>query len=537
MIKLRHNIVRGLAAAALLSVAAMPGAKAESVLRVGMTAADIPLTTGQADQGSEGLRFMGYTVYESLIQWDLSSSEEASKLIPALAESWAVDPENDKRWIFNIRKGVKFHDGSEFTADDAIWNFEKILNPDAPQYDPKQAAQGRGRIPTVESYSAIDPYTLEITTKIPEAFLPYQIAWIVNSSPRRWEELDGDWEAFATNPSGTGPWKLDILVTRERAELVKNEDYWDETRIPKTDRVVLLPLPEANSRVAALRSGQVDWIEAPPPDAVPSLEGAGFEIVTNVYPHNWQWHFSRADGSPWNDIKVRQAANLALDRDGLYQLLGGLMQQAKGMVPASSPWFGKPEFDVRYDPEAALALLEEAGFGPDNPVKAKALVSASGSGQMQPLPMNEFIQQSLGEVGIEVELEVVEWNTLLSMWRAGAKDPASQGAHSINVSYFSQDPFTALVRHLDSTLVNPNGTNWGWYQEEDMDAMFNEVRQTFDPVEQDAFVAKIHEKFVNEALFLFVAHDLNPRAISPKVQGFVQAQNWYQDLTPITMAE
>jgi ABC-type transport system substrate-binding protein len=286
-----------------------------------------------------------------------------------------------------------------------------------------------------------------------------------------------------------------------------------------------------------LRSGQVDWIEAPPPDAVPSLEAAGFQIVTNVYPHNWQWHFSMLLDSPWTDVRVRKAANLALDRDGLYQLLGGLMQPAKGMVPTSSPWFGEPEFDVVYDPAAAKALLAEAGYGPDNPVKAKALISASGSGQMQPLPMNEFIQQSLGEVGIEIELEVVEWNTLLSMWRAGAKDPASLGAHSINVSYFSQDPFTALVRHLDSTLVNPNGTNWGWYQNPEMDALFTKSRTTFDPDEQNAVVAEIHEKFVDEALFLFVAHDLNPRALAPKVKGFVQGQNWYQDLTPITIEE
>jgi ABC-type transport system substrate-binding protein len=529
--------MRALALLSLMLLTAAGAARAETVLRIGMTAADIPLTTGQADQGSEGLRFMGYTVYESLIQWDLSSSEQASKLIPALAESWEVDPADNQRWIFKIREGVTFHDGSPFTAEDVIWNFEKILNPDARQYDPKQAAQGRGRIPTIESYKALDPYTLEIRTTIPEAFLPYQLAWIVNSSPRRWEELDGDWEKVASNPSGTGPWKLDAFVPRERAELVKNEAYWDSSRIPKTDRVVLLPLPEANSRVAALRSGQVDWIEAPPPDAVPSLEAAGFQIVTNVYPHNWQWHFSMLPDSPWTDVRVRKAANLALDRDGLYQLLGGVMQPAKGMVPTSSPWFGEPEFDVVYDPAAAKALLAEAGYGPDNPVKAKALISASGSGQMQPLPMNEFIQQSLGEVGIEIELEVVEWNTLLSMWRAGAKDPASLGAHSINVSYFSQDPFTALVRHLDSTLVNPNGTNWGWYQNPEMDALFTKSRTTFDPDEQNAVVAEIHEKFVDEALFLFVAHDLNPRALAPKVKGFVQAQNWYQDLTPITIEE
>ena len=96
------------------------------------------------------------------------------------------------------------------------------------------------------------------------------------SSPAQWEKVGKSWDAFARTPSGTGPWKLDKFVPRERAELVPNKDYWDKARVPKLDRLVLLPLPEANSRVAALRSGQVDWIEAPPPDAIPSLKSAGF---------------------------------------------------------------------------------------------------------------------------------------------------------------------------------------------------------------------------------------------------------------------
>ncbi len=77
------------------------------------------------------------------------------------------------------------------------------------------------------------------------------------------------------------------FVPRERLELAPNKEYWDKGRVPKLDRMVLVPLPEANARVAALRSGQVDWIEAPAPDAVPSLKAAGFALVTNLYPHNW----------------------------------------------------------------------------------------------------------------------------------------------------------------------------------------------------------------------------------------------------------
>ena len=510
---------------------------AGGTLRIGMTASDIPLTTGQADNGGEGMRFMGYTVYDGLVNWDLSNSDKPSDLVPGLAASYGVDPADASktRWIFKLRQGVKFHDGSEFTAESVVWNFDKLLTNGAPQFDQRQSAQGRSRIPSVATYKAIDKYTLEIVTKTPDATLPYQLAWFMISSPAQWEKLGKSWDAFAKEPSGTGPWKLTLFVPRERAEMVPNPDYWDKPRVPKLDKLVLLPLPEANARVAALRAGQVDWIEAPAPDAVDSLKKAGFQIITNSYPHNWTWHLSRAPGSPWNDIRVRKAANLAIDRDGMKELLGGLMIPAEGFFPPDHQWFGHPKFKVKYDPAEAKKLLAEAGYGPSKPLVVKTLISASGSGQMSPLPMNEFIQQNLADVGIKVEYDVVDWNQMINIWRAGALDPASKGDQAINYSYFIQDPFTGLVRHLHCDLRPPKGTNWGLYCDPEMDKLLDEVKTTFDPKEQTAVLQKVHEKYVDDALFLMVTHDVNGRAISPKVKGFVQAKNWFQDFSPITM--
>jgi ABC-type transport system substrate-binding protein len=530
----RRALARLTALGLLMAIGSSP-VLAQGTLRIGMTAADIPLTTGQTDQGGEGMRFMGYTVYDGLLNWDLSSADKPSVLVPGLATAWKVDDGDKTRWVFTLRDGVKFHDGSDFKADAVVWNLDKLLNDKSPQYDSKQAAQGRSRIPSVKSYKVLDDHTVEIRTATPDAFLPYQIGWVMMSSPARWEKVGRDWNKFAQTPSGTGPWKLTSFVPQTRAELVPNKDYWDKTRIPKLDKLVLLPIPEAATRTAALRSGQVDWIEAPSPDAVPSLEKAGFKIVTNAYPHNWTWHLSRIDGSPWNDIRVRKAANLAIDRNGLKVLLNGLMIPAKGFVVPGSPWFGHPSFDVKFDPEAAKKLLAEAGYGPSKPVNVKILISASGSGQMQPLPMNEYIQQNLAEVGIKVDFDVVEWNTMINMWRAGAKSETVHGANGLNFTYFIQDPFTAFIRHVDSKLVAPNGTNWGYYIDPAMDALLGKARTTFDPAAQDQVLQQIHEKIVDEALFLFVTHDVNPRAMSSKVTGFVQAQNWFQDFSPISM--
>lgn len=520
--------------AAVLALGLADAAQAQGTLRIAMTAGDVPLPNGQTDQGAEGMRFMGYQVFEALIAYDLSSADKPVTLIPGLATEWAVNPDDPTKWTFKLREGVKFHDGSDFDAEAVVWNFAKILRPEAAHFDEKQAAQGKGRVPTVVDFRAVDPLTVEITTSMPDALLPFNVAWIVMSSPAAFATA-GSWDAFLAAPSGTGPFKVQSYTPRERAILVRNDAYWNPARMPKLDAVELIPVPDASARVAALRAGQVDWAEAPPPDAMDSLKGAGFEIVSNVYPHVWPWHFSMLEGSPWADIRVRKAANLAIDRAGMKQLLGGMMVEAQGMVPPTSDWFGTPEFKVTYDPAAAAALMAEAGYSKENPVTVKAIISTSGSGQMQPLLMNELIQQNLAEIGIKVEFDVRDWNALLANWRAGAADPTTDGATSTNSSYFSQDPFTALIRHVDSRLIAPKGTNWGQFKSPEVDAIIDRIRSSFDPAAQLTAIQELHEHYVDNALFLFVAHDVAPRALAPSVKGFVPPQNWFIDLTTVSI--
>ena len=127
------------------------------------------------------------------------------------------------------------------------------------------------------------------------------------------------------------------------------KEHWDPSRVPKLDRVILMPLPDPSARTAALLSGQVDWIEAPAPDAIPRIKQQGMEIVSGVYPHVWPWHFSRIEGSPWNDIRVRKAANLAVDRAGIVQLLGGYGVEATGHVVKGDVWYGSPSFEIKRD--------------------------------------------------------------------------------------------------------------------------------------------------------------------------------------------
>ncbi|MDP3826437.1 MAG: ABC transporter substrate-binding protein [Polaromonas sp.] len=545
---LKHRAALALAAALCLTGTSVLAQ--EKVLRIAMTAADIPRTLGQPDQGFEGNRFTGIPIYDSLTQWDLSKADTASVLIPALATSWAVDAKDKTKWIFKLRPGIKFHDGSPFNAEAVVWNVRKVLDKQAPHFDPSQVGVTASRMPTLASARKVDDMTVELTTTEPDAFLPINLTNLFMASPAQWdaklkavpasvtapaERSKAAWTAFAADPAGSGPFKVTRFVARERLELAANKSYWDAKRVPRIDKVVMLPMPEANARTAALLGGQVDWIEAPAPDAMPQILQRGFKIHSNAQPHVWPWQLSFVEGSPWLDKRVRQAANLCVDRGGVKQLLGGMMAEPKGTVPPGHPWWGNPKFDIKYDVKAAQALMTQAGFSAAKPVKVKVQISASGSGQMQPLPMNEFVQQSLKQCFFDVQFDVIEWNTLFTNWRKGAKDASANGANATNVSFAAMDPFFAMVRFVSTKAFPPVSNNWGYYGNAEVDKLVADARTSFDDKARDAALAKLHAHIVEDAPFVWIAHDVGPRAMSAKVKNVVQPRSWFIDIATMTM--
>ncbi|RVT99671.1 4-phytase [Rhodovarius crocodyli] len=524
-----------LAGLAALGLGSTAEAQQPRTLRIAMTASDVPTTTGMPNNGFEGMRFLGYPIFEALTLWDLSDPSKPAGLRPGLAESWEQDSTNPRVWRFTLRQGVTFHDGTPFTADSVIWNLDRYFRNDSPQFEAGGSGITRARVTILESYRKIDDRTIEMTTVRPASYFPYMVVFILFTSPQSFEAAGRDWARVATNgAAGTGPFRITRFVPRQSVELSRNDNYWDTARRARLDRIVLLPIPEANTRLAALRSGQVDWIEVPPPDAIQPLRAAGFQITTGSYPHVWPWFFQMGgNNTPFRDVRVRQALNYCIDRDGLVQLLAGTAEPSVGWLKPNDPNFGNPQNRYRFDPARGRALLAEAGFNAQRPLSFRVMISPSGSGQMLPLPMNEYLQQNLREAcGVNVEFEVTDWSNLLTATRTSADGAAVRNVQSLNPSSPSSDP-SVMARYFLNASRPPNGFNWPNWQDEAFEAAFARLEAARTPAEANAAYAEAHARLVDNPPWLYIVHDLNPRAMSRRVRGFTSVQSWFQDLVPV----
>jgi peptide/nickel transport system substrate-binding protein len=528
-----RKLTTALAASLLLVLPA----RAADVLRIAMTASDIPTATGMPNNGFEGMRFLGYPIFEGLVLWDLSRADRLAGLRPGLAETYEQAADDKKTWIFHLRRGVKFHDGTDFNADAVIWNLDRYFKNDSPQFEPPAAGITRARVPILDGYHKIDTNTVAITTKEPASYFPYMVVYILFTSPSSFEKAGRDWGRVEMLPAaGTGPFRLSKVLPREFAELARFDGYWDQTHRAKVDLIRLLPIPEANSRLAALRSGQVDWIEVPPPDGIPSLRAAGFSIVTNSYPHTWPWMYNiGATKSPFKDVRVRQALNYCIDRAGLVTLLNGTAEPSVGWLKPADPGFGNPTNHYSFDPAKGKALLAEAGYTPAKRLSFKVMISTSGSGQILPLPMNEYIQDNLKQAcGVNVEVEAVDWTVLVPLVRTTPDSPSLHGAMALNFSSPTSD-VGIMARYFSSANFSPNGFNFEQWKDDKFDAALATLANSTDVATIDASYRVAHERLVDNPPWLYIVHDLNPRAMSKNVKGFVSAQSWFLDLTLVSV--
>ncbi|MCC6192742.1 MAG: hypothetical protein IT318_27290 [Anaerolineales bacterium] len=281
--------------------------------------------------------------------------DENGEIQPDLAERWEIG-DDGMTYTFFLRQGVTFHDGTPWNAEALRWNLERALGPDSP---PSLAKTWMGAI-DYSSVRVIDEYTVELKTFEPFGGFLYSISNIGGGLMMSPASVDQWGDDVGTHPVGTGPYRLLEWIRGERLVLERNPDYWGEP--PAFEKITFLPIPEATTRVLMLETGEVDVAVRIPTVEVERLS-ANPEIniigVTVIRPYSIMLNTSQP---PFDDVRVRQAANYAVDKQAIVDsLFLGQAEILNSPLPPGVPGYS-PVGEYPYDLKLAKQLLAEAGY-------------------------------------------------------------------------------------------------------------------------------------------------------------------------------
>jgi peptide/nickel transport system substrate-binding protein len=467
------------------------------------------------------------TMYEPLVTTDLTDPDAIPpKLVPALAERWETSPDATEV-TFHIRKGVKFHDGTEVDANVVDWNFRRVWRKgegeEAPQYYAAAAGPASFWADSVADVQVVDTHTIKVFLKHPFPEFARQLYattcgsfFVVSPSA---VEKHGQ-EGLAKNPVGTGPFKFVEWVPGDRIVVERFDGYWGAP--PKVDRIVFREFTNMAAMVAGFRRGELDIIPAVPPDNIALLREDGFNVATNLVPNMIYFVLNLKD-PVLADIRVRRAMAMAIDKETLAKkLLTDAAEAAHSIVSPGSPPYD-PEFrSLAHDLEKAKALMQEAGYGPDNRVTMHMPNPASGSGTIAPVPIALALQSNLSKIYIDLKVETLEWYGFISLLSRGLQPDAQ----ILPMPWGMSTGF--WVRQILHSKKQPF-SNYGWYVNPEVDRLLDEATSTPDLEKSKELFAQINQIVVNEDVAVIPGLiDLSPTAYQPYVKNFVLPhENWF----------
>jgi len=428
-------------------------------------------------------RQIWYQVYDSLLEFDDDGS-----VVPNLAKSWEVSDDGTEI-TFTLHDGIVCHDGTPFDADDVVWTADRAVFGDNPSLT--KASWG-----DVTSVDKVDDLTVKFTLGAPfAAFVPF----MADQFSSMLCDSNAGADDFGTGSAiGTGPWQLASWTKGSEIVLEANADYVNRGRpvnnpgAPTADRLVVRTMPEGQTRVAGLRTGELDVI-VPPIQEVKSLqEDEAVEVhVAKRTGQNMFLQFA-VNRPPFSDARARRAVSHAIDKDMAIRIVYGDLVERQ-YCPVSRGVFGNdPEFcqqhDQDYDPEKARALLAELGYGPDNPMEV-ILATWTGDNRERMLQM---LQNQLKQVGIVASIEVMDIGTL------NARD-TQENEKTEGPGYMDLMGWTWYDPDLLYLLWHSPGAYSGYHTPE-LDGILEATRTTVDPVERKKFVHDAFRILLEEAV-------------------------------------
>jgi len=443
-------------------VTAVPKPAAGGSLRVGtledVRALDPHKTTGSADKPI-------FQVFNSLTRGGVNG-----EAIPELAESWTnPDP---KTYIFKLRKGVKFHNGREFVADDVIFSFNRVLTPEL-------GSRYRGQLTQIDKMEATDPYTLKITLK--EPYTPFLVfLQDVRIVPKEAEAQ------LATKPIGTGPFTFVEWVPNDHLTLKKNPNYW-EAGLPKLDEIVYKIVRDKQSAMVAFKTGELDMLTPGPltPQDITDLQKTKGVALTSV-PVEAYYILLLLDCAhpPTNDVRVRRAIAHAMNRDVISKVVyDGQYPVANTLFPpehwAYNPYILQPEYNL----DKAKALFEEAGV--------KELTFTTWSTYPDYKQQAEILQQDLAKIGVKLNITALDSTQFVA-----AVYPKEKTYNIANTGYLREiDPDGWLKYYYSDKASAGNETN---YNNPKVDELLIQARSELDQAKRKFIYNQVQQIIVDE---------------------------------------
>ena len=470
------------------------GLSAGGTLIFGRGGDSIGLDPGHATEG-ESIKVCD-NIYDTLVQYSAGTTE----LEPALAESWENSADG-LTWTFHLRRGVTFHDGTPFNADAVLFSLNRQHEPTHPFHNVGGAYyqwESIGLSDIVDKITALDEFTVQFRLHRMHAPFIYdiastQFAIVSPTALQRWGE------AFAEHPVGTGPFKFVQWTRNDKIVLEANDAYWGGR--PVLDRVIFRAIPNNSVRLLELQNGNLHVMEFPNPDDLPEIQqDARLELVMQSG-LNVGYLGMNMDKPPFDNLKVRQAINHAINKMAIVeQLYQGTAIPAKVPIPPTLWSYDDTIEDVPYNPALAKQLLAEAGY-PDGfettlwalPVPRPYIPD----GRM----LAVALQSDLRNVGIDAEIVTFDWVTYLDKTRNGEHDMALLGWIADTA-----DPDTFFFPLLSKTAAEKPAWNIAFYRSDEMQEVLEQARTSTTQAERIALYQQAQAIFHRDAPWVPIAH-------------------------------
>ena len=457
-------------------------------------------------------------IFEGLVAQELGSY----KLVPGLAQSWDISKDG-LTYTFKLRPNVKFHDGTPFNAEAVKFVLERQLNDKGPYYATGTYPYVKGFLGNVAGVEVLDAGTVQIKLKAPLApflqYLAHQSLFMF--SPESLKKWGKD---VVKHPVGTGPFKLDAWEPGVRVVLARNDEYWGGA--PKIRQAIYVPIVEAQARLVALKTGDIDLTMDVPPDSLDELRRDPNVVVAESN-SSAVWYVMLNTRHPiLKDRRVRQALNHAVNKDAIIRdILRGTAIVSRGpMSPVYGTFYEDNTARYPHDLDKARALLREAGH--PNGFELTFLVPESGSGMQSPVEMATVIQANLAQIGVRAKIQTMEWGAYLRKYL----EQPDMAEMSWNPSIGDPDHMMYMLLSSDRF---PPAFNAGYYQNDRVDDLLRRARTTVDEKARVPLYREAQKLVVEDAPWIFVDHGKQVIVHRKRVQGFKLHPNFDLVLTPV----